>query len=217
MRSLLLFIVLLLPGCAAQYVPPPEYVPAPPGSTESCQASPWSVFSGPVRLRQTVFLDVRNQSRVMQGFMLLGQNQEEARLVGMSEFGLKLFDLRVTRQDHETLAMSAALGDMQQFLTAWIVDSVRRIFLPFPPASNPETYVGPESMLVVNRLNGTSVVHECASQTGRVLRISCPEQHWEVDYDEYTTMNGLRLPRQITYRDHRAGFHLVLLLNEVLD
>lgn len=198
-----------------QYAPSSKYTPAPTGTIAFCRIPPWPALNAPMRLRQTVFLDVKGQERVMQGFMILDPTREQARLVGMSEFGMKLFDLTITRQDHVTHAMSPILGRMEHILAGLIAQSVRRVFLPFCTACEPEVHVGPDSTLIINRMDGVTVVHECEPQSALLVRTFSPNQGWEIDYADYRATGEQYLPERITYQDHQAGFRLVFLLHEV--
>lgn len=218
--ALALGLTVSLAGCATQYVPPAGYAPAPGSSMEDCTIAPWLAVPGPVHLRQTVFLDFLDDSRVLQGVMVL--DQEEIRLVGMTEFGIKLFDLIVTRQDHDLHFLSAALGRKGPVLVRMVADSVRRIFLPplLPPDTNDakdaKAFHGPRGLLIVHRLDSRScMVHECEPASGRVTKTFSPRQRWEVSHDRFQTANGFELPRLITYQDRRAGYSLVLEVHEV--
>ncbi len=181
---------------------------------EACKIAPWLAAHGPVHLRQTVFLDVGEDSRVLQGVMVL--DQEEIRLVGMTEFGMKLFDLSVTRQDHDLHFLSKALGGKGPFLVRMVADSVRRIFLPPWLSSDSEAFHGSQGLLIVHRLDSRAcMAHECEPNSGRVTKTSSPSQRWEVDFAGFQASNGYDLPRLITYQDRRAGYSLVLEAHEV--
>lgn len=190
---------------------------------EACTIAPWLALPGPVHLRQSVFLDFPGDSRVLQGVMVL--DQEEIRLVGMTEFGIKLFDLTIARQDHDLHFVSKALGEKGPVLVRMVADSVRRIFLP--PRLSPDTndaknakdtraFHGPRGLLIVHRLDSRAcMVHECEQDSGRVTKTFSPRQRWEVSHARFQAANGFELPRLITYHDHRAGYSLVLEVHEV--
>lgn len=213
--ALSLVLSLKLTGCASQYVPPPGYDPAPGLSKKACTIAPWLALPGPVRLRQTVYLDFPGDSRVLQGVMVL--DQEKIRLVGMTEFGIKLFDLTITRQDHDLHFVSKALGGKGPVLVRMVADSVRRIFLPPLLSADVRAFDGPQGLLIVHRLDSraTSMVHECEQDNGRVTKTFSPGQRWEVSHARFQAANGLELPRLITYQDLQAGYSLVMEVHEV--
>ncbi len=211
-----LSLLLLLTACATPYIPPEGYVPAPSGAVEACKM-PWPDSNIPLRLRQTVSLDAASQHHIIQGVMLLDQNREQVRLVGLSEFGLKLFDLTIRSHDHVQHALSPVLGGMREALAAQIAQSVRRIFLSSQNMDLARIYVRPESTMMVHRQVGETVIHVCAPRDEFPRRIFSSPLHWEANLDEYQFVNDFFFPRRITYQDHRAGYSLVLVLHEVFE
>lgn len=142
-------------------------------------------------------------------------DQEEIRLVGMTEFGIKLFDLTITRQGHDLHFVSKALGGKEPFLVRMVADSVRRIFLSPRLSSDTEVFLGSQTLLIVHRLDSRAcMVHECEPDSGRVTKTSSPSQRWEVSHARFQATNGFELPRLIIYQDHRAGYSLTLEVHE---
>jgi hypothetical protein len=214
MRSLLLLLVLLT-GCAGTFTPPPEYSLMPAEKNLTCEPPAWSVAGEPMGLRQTVFLEAGGQTRMVQGLMLIDESRQKVQVMGMSEMGMKIFDVSVTRQGHENHFLSPVMNSRKEDLAGQIALSVRRIFLFFEAINDFNSYAGPESILMVNSQDSKQIVHECPID-GRVLTEAfCADGQWNVKYADHQLINGFYLPARITYHDRRTGYNLTLVLHEV--
>lgn len=214
MRSLLLLLVLLT-GCPGTYTQPPEYALMSAEKNLTCEPPAWSVAGEPMGLRQTVFLAAGEQSRMVQGLMLIDQSRQEMQVIGMSEMGMKIFDISVTRQGHENHFLSPVINSRKEDLAGQIALSARRIFLSFEATVDFNSYAGPESILMVNYQDSKQIVHRCL-RDGRVLSEAfCADGQWNVKYADYQLINGFYLPVRITYHDRRTGYNLILVLHEV--
>ena len=210
-------LLFFLGGCASQFSPPEEYVAVSPDTGLSCSLDIWSGAGGAVGLRHTVFLEIREEHRVLQGLMLVDRDRGQIRIAGLTELGMKLFDLSVREQELESHYLSSALGERREPLAQLVASSVRRIFLYSRPASEAKVYMGPHSVLVHSSFQGEPVLQECTQADGRLTQVSCPRENWQVDYTEYQDIDGMTLPGRIIYNDERAGFRLVLVLHEVQE
>jgi len=221
MRSLVLCLFLLA-GCSQVYTPPAGYLQMPgnaaQGATdvtwsELCRM-PWADLGQPLRLRQTVVWEAGEQSQVMQGMMRLDWPKAQVRIVGLSELGMKLFDLTVDPQAHDVHALSPVLGASRRALAGQVARSVRRIFLPHPAFNEARMYVGPDSALLVQGVGRETVVSACPPQGGLVRHAFSPGMGWEVDFMEYQSLSDILLPTRIEYQDHRGGYRLIMLLHK---
>ncbi len=166
-------------------------------------------------LRHTVFVEAEGQVHIVQGFMHLDAKRSDVRIIGMSELGMKLFDISVTPDGHVQSFVSPVMDNSQDALAAQIVLSVRRIFMSFDVSQDFVSYSDSESLLMISRFHGRKVVHEC-SLKGKVLRKTLdPGRAWDVEYTDYRDINGVYLPGRIAYHDQRAGYKLVMELHEV--
>ncbi len=211
-----IFLAILLTGCSRPYLPPDGYLPHVIPPTDSC-LTPWPASETPHHLRQTVFLETPGQTHVLQGFMILDLDRAEVRIVGLSELGMKLFDLKVTPEGHDILALAPTLGANGERLADQIALSTRRIFLSHRDMADAEAHLGPEDLLLIDRSQGSPMVQTCDPRKGQVRRVYDPKRRWSVDFDAYQPMNGFTGPGRIVYQDHRAGYALTIVLHEVFE
>ncbi|MFO7728863.1 MAG: DUF3261 domain-containing protein [Desulfonatronovibrio sp.] len=214
MRSLIIVLVLLA-GCSASYTAPPGYNLISPEKSLSCLPPPWSMPGKAMSLRQTVFIQAGGQSHIVQGLMQIDEQRRKIQILGMSELGMKLFDIEVTHDRYEHNFLSPAMGNRSEALARQVALSVRRIFLTFDPAANFETYVAPESLLMIDRSSDSEMIHECPLDSKILKETSGPGQGWEVTLTDYLDINGVYLPERITYHDQQAGYKLKMILHEV--
>lgn len=212
-----ILLLFFLGGCATQYSPPEEYVAVSPDTELSCCLDIWSGADGVVGLRHTVFLEIQEEHRVLQGLMLVDRDRGQIRIAGLTEMGIKLFDLSVREQELESHYLSEALGGRREAFAQLVASSVRRIFLYSRPTPEAKVYMGPDSVLRYSSFQGKSVLQECRQKDGLLKSVSCPRDNWYVDYTEYQDIDGVTLPERIIYNDERAGFRLVLVLHEVQE
>lgn len=216
--TLLILLVFLssLAGCAKPYTPPINFSPLPVGTRIAC-AHPFSTLGDRLHLRQTVIWEAGDRVQVMQGIMLLDGGQKQVRLLGLSEIGIKLFDVTVDGDQHEVHLLAPVLGPARELLARQVALSVRRIFLTYPDMETTRTFVGPDSVILPDTLGHGALVLECFPPAETARRAWSPDQRWEIDLDDYSQMNDLPLPGRILYQDHRAGYALTIILHEVFE
>ncbi|WP_031388627.1 DUF3261 domain-containing protein [Desulfonatronum thiodismutans] len=219
-RPLLLILLALLSifaGCAKPYTPPANFSPLPSGTHITC-AHPFSALeAGTLHLRQTVIWKAGERVQVMQGIMLLDGQRKQVRLLGLSEIGIKLFDLTVGGDVHEVHLLAPVLGPARELLARQVAQSVRRVFLTYPEMETAQAFVGPGSVILADHTGDGNLVLECSPPGEPVRRVWSPDQRWEIDLDDYSLMNDITLPGRIVYQDHRAGYVLTIILHEVFE
>jgi hypothetical protein len=215
---LLLLVILLSTsaGCGIPYAPPENFSPLPSGIHIAC-AHPFSALKDPLHLRQTVIWEAGERVQVMQGIMLLDGRQKQVRLLGLSEIGIKLFDLTVRGDGHEVHLLAPVLGPARELLARQVARSVRRVFLTYPDMEAAQAFIGPGSVILADHTGDGNLALECSPPGEPARRVWSPDQRWEAKLDDYSRMNDLPLPGRIAYQDHRAGYALTIVLHEVFE
>ncbi|WP_161794874.1 DUF3261 domain-containing protein [Desulfonatronum thioautotrophicum] len=213
---ILLALLSILAGCAKPYTPPKEFSPLPSGAWVAC-AHPFSDLEVPLHFRQTVIWEAGDRVQVMQGIMMLDGQRMQVRLLGLSEIGIKLFDMTVDGDQHEVHLLAPVLGPARELLARQVALSVRRIFLTYPDMETARAFAGPDSVILADTLGHGTLVLECFPPGETARRAWSPDQRWEIDLDDYSLMNDLPLPGRIVYQDHRAGYLLTIILHEVFE
>ena len=213
---ILLALLSTFAGCAKPYTPPAEFSPLPSGTRVAC-AHPFSALEDTLHLRQTVIWEAGERVQVMQGIMLFDGRQKQVRLLGLSEIGIKLFDLTVGRDGHEVHLLAPVLGPTRELLARQVAQSVRRVFLTYPDMETAQAFVGPDAVILTDHTGDGNLVLECLPPGEMVRRVWSPDHRWEADLDDSSRRNDLPLPGRIVYQDHRAGYVLTILLHEVFE
>lgn len=211
----MLLPVFPLSGCAASYVPPADHVLLSPSEVPTCRFSEWSVPGEPLLLRHTAFLEAGEQELVLQGLVLLDNERSKAQVVGMTELGMKLFDLTVTSKNHYQNYLSPAIGSRKKALADLIALSTRRIFLFGEYPESPDVYLGPQSFLMINSVMGSQMAYKCSATDNTLLKQFSPVQNWQAEHSGYQVIKGRYIPQRTVYQDKRAGYRLILVLHEV--
>ncbi len=207
--------MLLIFGCAASYVPPEDYVLIPPEEASICLFPEWSVPGDALLLRQTVFLEAAGHNQVLQGLVLLDPDRSRLQIVGMTELGMKLFDLTVCREKHKQNYMSPTLQNQQKALARQIAHSARILFLSGYPSDSPDVYHGPGSILMVSSDRGRKMVHMCSAEDNILKKSFSPDQKkLRLEYFDFCEIGGHFLPKRTVYQDMKAGYSLVIVLHE---
>ncbi|WP_146164767.1 DUF3261 domain-containing protein [Desulfonatronum sp. SC1] len=213
---ILLALLSIFAGCAKPYTPPANFSPLPSGTHIAC-VHPFSALKTPLHLRQTVIWEAGDRVQVMQGIMRLDGGQKQVRLLGLSEIGIKLFDVAVGGEGHEVHLLAPVVGSARKLLARQVARSVRRIFLTYPDMATAQAFVGATSVILADHTDDGNQVLECFPPMETALRTWSPDQRWEIDLDDYSLMNDITLPGRIVYQDHRAGYVLTIILHEVFE
>lgn len=217
---LLLAMVLALASCAHLHGGPGQEPPA--ASQDSQTARALAACLDRVWLAQPAVCHVRLDAQVEYGdkkfplscFMQLDAAARSARVVGMTDMGLKLFDLSVTERDTRTHAMAPNVRKPEE-LAQIVAGLTRRVFLQgFPATSAPATRKN--ELLRVTGARGVVFTFDLATST--LFKVECEAEGWRVSYHEYPAAQepGQPLaPRRIRYEDLKRGFSAQFLLHKV--
>jgi hypothetical protein len=172
----------------------------------------WST-RGSWEIRQSALFELRGAKVPMTG--LLALEPGKARLVGLNDLGVKLFDLTVTPDGYEENFLLAELGRLPGAAEA-VAASVRRIFLS--PAPSPEDRMERSATEIrLSRAEGNrkiTFIFGGAEADLRETRVRGGEE-WRARYYNYSPAGGNRIPGGIVLDDSRGKSRLTLWLEEV--
>jgi len=172
--------LLLLAGCA---VAPRHPSVAPPA---------WLAAPAIWRIRQVVLIEFGEAKFAVQGMMELDTAAGKIRLAALDDFGVTLFRLTIGR-DGDQVDFLMPQVPRGEDVTRSVASSLRRIYLdPAGVASG-----------------GASVWLEAAPDGSVAAAEPGTGGAWKVWYDAYDDAGGVRVPRQIRYRE-RGGVSLTI-------
>lgn len=215
--ALLLLSALLVSGCA-EVLPfaAPVLVPLAPRSAAEVAALDWSRGEGVLLLRQSVVFDL-GRTVAMAGVLRLDRGAGSARLVGLDDFGVKLFDLTVTADGFQEHFLMPELA-RRPGLAAAVAASVRQIWLVPQPLGSDRLRREPQRYRLVRDSDGGRLEFVFGGEPPQLLekRFGGDEgAGWRVRYFEYQSADGLVWPRGIILDDDRAGYRLTVRVESV--
>lgn len=206
-RGLLLLWLLALAACAPLRELPPQ-------TAATLAAGVWPAGGETWVLRQSALFELRGARMPMRGVVRLDPGRQ-ARLAGLDDLGVKLFDITATPEGEEVHFLLPELARFPGAAQA-IAASLRRIYLA--PAPTPADrlsakwggwllerregearitfrFAGPEPVLVEKRAEGGG-------------------EDWRVRYFDYRPVGAETLPGRIVLDDFGQGYRLSLWLDE---
>jgi hypothetical protein len=216
MRSLpvLLLCLALLAGCA----PAPPFAPTPMAPTRQLTAQElieplWTREAW--RIRQSALFEFGGARVPMAGFLLLDPQGGTARLVGLNDMGVKLFDLEVFREGFREHFLLPELGRYPQMSRA-VADSVRRIFLAPQPEIGDALHIGGRDYRLSRGADShTTFLFGGSGATLLEKNRQGEGEDWRVRYFEYRQAGTFLVPGGILLEDRLANYRLTLWLDEV--
>lgn len=209
---------LLLAGTACSSVPfrPTRLTPTGPSTAAALTEGLWDAGNGTYLIRHSALFEFQGMRTPLAGVMRLDTGRKSARLVGMNEMGVKLFDLAIDRSSHEALFIMPELASYPGFAEA-VAASVQRIFLSAGPARDDALTVTPRSYRLSGNRDGKTLLFTLGGKHGQLLEKSCsgPGEEWRVRYYEHQWQQLLPIPRGIVLDDERAGYRLTLWIESV--
>ena len=141
------------------------------------------------------------------GVMKLDLAARQARLVGMNDMGVKLYDISVDPAGSRANFVMPELARYPGFAEA-VGLSVRRIFLEPRPAPDDALTLSRDSYRLEFLLGGARA---------QLLEKSCRGRacSWRVRYYQYQHDKGSLFPGGIVLDDDRAGYRLTLWIESV--
>jgi hypothetical protein len=143
--------------------------------------------------------------------MRFDHDGQTIRLVGMAGFGMKLFDLSISRNAVETHFISPGLSRINK-LPEHIAFCVRKIWLtPQPKIGNGLS--GVENTAFIYGLHdGQRIEHEYARETLASIRALGPREFWNIQYEK--PVKDAREPSRIIFNDGQGRYSLDVSLIE---
>jgi len=205
-------------GTACSMVPfkSTELVPTEPLPAAALVDGLWNAGGGTFLIRQSALFEFRGMRMPVSGAMKLDTGKKSARLVGMNDMGVKLFELTVDRTSCETHFIMADLGRYPGFADA-VATSVRRIFLAPEPARDDTLTVAPKSYRLTRFQDGTRFGFILGGRHQQLLEKSAKSlnEQWRVRYYEHQWQQLRPIPRGIVLDDDKAGYRLTLWIESV--
>jgi len=213
---MLLAACLMLAGCASVPFPETPLVPAVQRSAAQLSGSLWTRGEGTLLIRQAALFEFRGMRVPLDGMMSLDLGKKSARLVGMNDLGVKLYDLEIDRSGTTAHFVVPELARYPLFADA-VGNSVRRIFLAPEPLPSDRLKVRRDSYLLTRDEGDKSLSFLIGGSDQQLLEKSCrgKGESWRVRYYQYRSEQGRAVPGGIVLDDNEAGYRLTLWIESV--
>ena len=209
--------LLLVSACATVPFTPTELVPTVPRSASALVSGLWSAGAGNLLIRQSALFELEGMRVPIAGIMKLDRSAKVARLVGMNDMGVKLYDISVDTVSSQAHFIIPDLARYPGFAEAVAV-SVRRIFLAPEPAPG-DTLERSATNYLLTRENGAGgTLRFMSGGTDALLlekKFRGPAESWQVRFYQYQRQQGQLFPGGIVLDDNRAGYRLTLWIESV--
>jgi hypothetical protein len=216
-RALLGASLLLSSACASVPFADTELTPTLPRSAAELSGAPWNQGTGSLLIRQSALFELKGMRVPIVGVMKLDLGRKSARLVGMNDMGVKLYDISVDASSSQALFVIPDLARYPGFAEAVAV-SVRRIFLAPEPAPGDTLKRFPTSYQLSRTTGARGTLRfTFGGAQAQLLEKSCrgPAESWRVRYYQYQRQQGRLFPGGIVLDDNRAGYRLTLWVESV--
>jgi len=216
-RSLIGAVLLLSTGCASVPFAGTELTPTLPRTAEALREGLWNAGTDTLMIRQSALFELKGMRVPIAGIMKLDLGAKEARLVGMNDMGVKLYDISVDAASSRSHFVIPELARYPGFAEA-VALSVRRIFLAPDPAPGDLLTVAPKSYLLTRQSGaGAALSFTLGGGGAQLLEKSCrgPAESWRVRYYQYQRSQGRLFPGGIVLDDDQAGYRLTLWIESV--
>ena len=209
--------LLLLSGCATVPFAPVELTPTIPRSAAELSGGLWNAGNGSLVIRQSALFEFEGMRVPIVGVMKLDRTARIARLVGMNDMGVKLYDLSVDAAASQAHFIMPELARYPGFAEA-VAASVRRIFLAPEPTSDDALERTSTSYVLTRKAPGGGVISFVfGGADAQLLEKSYrgATGSWRVRYYQYQRLSGHLFPGGIVLDDDRAGYRLTLWIESV--
>lgn len=210
-RWLLALLLAICCGCAAPSVDPPGTA-APSPLSRSLTRHFWGRGDGVFRGRFSAVLEGQGPLFSCQGVLLVDPRQGQARLVALSDLGMRLFDVTVTLDGTTVQAALPHLGLAR--LRQRLATAVRRMLLSHLPG--PRDAVADQAQPLLRRcLDGQCLTCAFDAGSGVLLYKAYGGQRpgWRAEFSDYQDCGGYQVPARLRYADHEQGFTLTMAWN----
>ena len=216
-RHLFGALLLLLCGCSTVPFAPTELTALPPRSAAELSGGLWNLGTGNLLIRQSALFELKGMRVPMVGVMKLDLAARSARLVGMNDMGVKLYDISIDAASSQAHFVIPELAKYPGFAEAVAV-SVRRMFLA-PLPSPGDTLKGSKTGYLLSRDDGAggTLRFSFGGAKAQLLEKSCrgPAESWRVRYYQYQQGRERLFPGGIVLDDDRAKYRLTLWIESV--
>lgn len=210
-------LLLLVNACATVPFANTELTPTTSRTAAELSAALWSSAHGNFLLRQSALFELQGMKIPIAGVMKLNLAAKDARLVGMNDMGVKLYDISVDRTSNTANFIISDLASYQGFAEA-VALSVRRIFLTPEPSADDSLVITADTYLF-SRENGSSgnIRFVLGGAQAQLLEktYSGAAESWRVRYYQYQQYQGGLFPGGIVLDDDRAKYRLTLWIESV--
>jgi hypothetical protein len=168
-------------------------------------------------IRQSALFEFEGARVPITGMMQLDLAVKSARLVGMNDMGVKLYDISVDATSSQAHFVIPELAGYPGFSEAVAV-SVRRIFLvPEPAPDDTVERTSTTYLLTRKKDDGATIRFTLGGADAQLLEKSWrgPDESWRVRYYQYQRHQGQLFPGGILLEDERAGYRLTLWTESV--
>ena len=210
-------LLLLLSACSTVPFAPTQLTPVPSRSAAQLSGGLWNLGTGNLLIRQSALFELNGMQVPMVGVMKLNLAARSARLVGMNDMGVKLYDISIDGTSSRAHFIIPELAKYPGFAEAVAV-SVRRIFLA-PLPSPGDAFQGSTTGYLLTREYGAggTLSFSFGGAQAQLLEKSCrgPAESWRVRYYQYQQMQQRLVPGGIVLDDDRARYRLTLWIENV--
>lgn len=210
-------LLLLVNACATVPFASTELTPTVPRSAAALSDGLWSGGSGSLMVRQSALFEFGGMKVPIAGVMKLDRSAKVARLVGMNDMGVKLYDISVDAASSQAHFIIPDLARYPGFAEA-VASSVRRIFLyPEPAADDTLERTKANYLLTREESDGGTTRFVFGGADSQLLekQYRGPAGSWLVRYYQYNPQQGRLFPGGIVLDDDRAGYRLTLWIESV--
>lgn len=214
---LVMSLMLMMTACTTVPFKATELVQTTPRTAAELVGALWNSGTGSLMIRQSALFEFEGAQVPVTGVMKLDLAGKSARLVGMNDMGVKLYDISITETSSQANFIIPYLDIYPGFSEAVAV-SVRRIFLsPEPATDDSVERTSSTYLLTRERGDGTSIRFILGGTDLQLLEKYCrgPAESWRVRYYQYQRRQGQLFPSGILLEDKRAGYSLTLWTESV--
>lgn len=213
---LLLALLFLASGCSTVPFAPTQLTPTLPTSSAELCGKLWNSGTGSLMIRQSALFELEGMRVPIAGIMKLDLAARSARLVGMNDMGVKLYDISVDRTKSQANFIIPDLARYPGFAEA-VAASVRRIFLEPVPSPGDALTLSPTSYLLTRDSADETLHFLFGGAQAQLLEKSYSGKagSWRVRYYQYQERQGSLVPGGIVLDDDQARYRLTLWIESV--
>ena len=214
---LLAAILLMTTACTTVPFATTELVQTTPLTAAELSGALWNSGAGSLMVRQSALFEFEGARIPITGVMKLDLAGKGARLVGMNDMGVKLYDLSIDVISSQAHFIIPDLAKYPGFSEA-VADSVRRIFLsPEPAPDDTVKRTSTNYLLTRKTADGGVIRFALGGADAQLLEKSYqgPAQSWRVRYYQFQRHQWQLFPGGILLEDGRAGYRLTLWTESV--